>query len=164
MHSFETHARAASVSIKYLQHVSSTNLVWCVGRIGSSIDGTTTYDTEHKNRIIDAVEGMHQHCVSLPYTSVLEPGNQLSNQHLRLCRGDRVVSIVGVNVNLRRSVERIYQGTKIFYEDVMVELGIIVGPGENVLVGYLDMRLGEQRHVEVWSLLCGTVHPISSSA
>jgi hypothetical protein len=52
----------------------------------------------------------------------------------------------------------------ILYWDVMVKLRIIVGPGENVLVWDFDVFPGEQRHLEVWSLLCGTVCPISSCA
>jgi hypothetical protein len=52
----------------------------------------------------------------------------------------------------------------ILYWDIMIKLGIIVGPGQNVLVWDFDMFLGEQRHLEVWSLLCGTAHPISSCA
>jgi len=46
----------------------------------------------------------------------------------------------------------------------MLKLGVIVGPGENVLVRNLDMRLGEQRHPGVWSLLCDTSQLISSCA
>jgi hypothetical protein len=46
----------------------------------------------------------------------------------------------------------------------MIKLGIIVGPGQNVLVWDCDIFLGEQRHLKVWSMLCGTAHPISSCA
>jgi hypothetical protein len=52
----------------------------------------------------------------------------------------------------------------ILYWDVMIKLGIIVGPGQNVLVWDCDIFLGEQRHLKVWSMLCGTAHPISSCA
>lgn len=46
----------------------------------------------------------------------------------------------------------------------MVELRVVIGPRENVLVGYFDVLFGEERHLEVSSLLCRTIHSTSSCA
>lgn len=72
------------LAFRFLQHELPTHLVRCVSRIRSSVDTTTPYDAKHQNRIVDAVEGMNEHRVSLPDASVVEPSDQLSNQHLCL--------------------------------------------------------------------------------
>lgn len=90
---------------------SSTHLVRCVSRVRSSIDSTTPYDAKYQNGVVDAVEGMNQHRVSLPDACVHKSRDQLSNQRLCLYRRDRIESIVGINVNLCGLARCIYRNS-----------------------------------------------------
>lgn len=49
---------------------------------------------------------------------------------------------------MRQSIAYI-ERVVILYWDVMVDLRVIIGPRENVLVGYFDVLLGEEGHLEV---------------
>lgn len=128
-------------------HDRSTYLVRCVARVGPGVDSTTSYDSKHEDGIVDAVKGMYQHSVALLNPSMLEPGNQPSNQNLGLYRRYPVRSIVGIDVHLSRSVRRTSREHHcVSYRKAMIELRLVVGPGENIFVRDWNMLLGEQRH------------------